>query len=279
MKVVVTGSSGFIGSRLVKKLRQLEHEVIEVDTRQGIDILNFEQMLSIDKFDALVHLAAMSFVPLSFEKPRDFYHLNVNGVINGLELCRLHNARFIFSSSYVYGKPKYLPIDENHPLDGFNPYAETKIIGEEICENYFKHFNVSSIILRPFNIYGPNQNESFLIPSILKQAKTGKIKLLDPYPKRDFIYVDDVVNAFKLAIESTKIEFNQFNIGFGTSYSVNDVVEIVNQLYNGTLTIEYSNEKRKNEVTETVADIIKTKKALKWSPKISLLEGIKRMIK
>ena len=278
MIVAITGSSGFIGKKLVSELKSDGHVIIKLDIINGTNILDWEVIKSIKHFDVLVHLAAMSFVPLSYEKPREFYHLNINGVINTLELCRIHKAKFIFASSYVYGKPKYIPIDESHPFEGFNPYAETKIIGEQICENYFKHFNVPSIILRPFNIYGPNQNENFLIALILRQAKTGKIKLLDPRPKRDFIFVDDVINAFKLAVENTIIKHDQFNIGFGKSYSVNDVVEIVNQLYNGKLHVEYSNEERENEVLDVVADISKTKTALHWFPEIGLLEGLKRMI-
>jgi nucleoside-diphosphate-sugar epimerase len=279
MIIAVTGSSGFIGNKLVNSLLSAGHEIIRLDIINGIDILDWDTLKEVSQFDVFVHLAALSFVPLSYEKPRDFYNLNINGVINGLELCRIHKAKFIFASSYVYGKPKYLPIDENHPLEGFNPYAETKIIGEQICENYFKYFNVPSIVLRPFNIYGQSQNDNFLIPLILKQAKTGKIKLLDSRPKRDFVFVDDVVEAFRLSVEDVNLVFEKFNIGNGKSYSVNEVVEIVNQLYGGTLHIEYDNEKRKNEVLDTVADISKTKTLLHWSPKISLEVGLSRLIK
>ncbi len=278
MIVAITGSSGFIGRRLVSSLFASGHEIIKLDITTGANILDWDSLKKIKKFDVLVHLAARSFVPLSYEKPRDFYNLNINGVINGLELCRLNNAKFVFASSYVYGKPKYLPINEEHPLGGVNPYAETKIIGEKICEDYYKYFNVRSVILRPFNIYGLGQNKAFLIPLILKQAKTGAVKLLDPRPKRDFIYVEDVVSAFKIAVENNDIKFNHFNVGFGKSYSVNEVVEIVNQLYNNSLHIEFSREKRKNEVLDTVADITKAKSLLHWIPTIDLVEGLKKMI-
>ena len=155
MIVVVTGSSGFIGSRLVKKLKRLNHNVIEIDIQNGFDIMDFKQLKTIKKFDVCVHLAGLTFVPLSYEKPHDFFSLNVNGLINCIELCKIHNAKMVFSSSYVYGEPKYLPIDEKHPVVGFNPYAETKLIGETICRAYNKYFGIKSIILRPSNIYGP----------------------------------------------------------------------------------------------------------------------------
>lgn len=278
MIVAVSGSSGFVGKNLVSLLLDLGHEVFELDISKGIDILNWDQLRKVNKFDVFVHLAAKSFVPHSYDQPRDFYNVNINGVINGLELCRLYNAKFVFTSSYVYGNPQYLPITENHPLDGFNPYAETKIIGENICANYYKYFKVRSIILRPFNIYGHNQNENFLIPSILKQAKTGRIDLLDSRPKRDYIHIKDVVDAFKLAIENTTVEFDQFNIGFGKCYSVGEIVNIVNNIYKNKLDINYSDSKRKNEVLNTVADIRKIHSILKWSPKIKIETGLKQMI-
>ncbi|MCF6222632.1 MAG: NAD(P)-dependent oxidoreductase [Flavobacteriaceae bacterium] len=278
MIIAITGSSGFIGRRLVSKLEKSGHKIIKLDVNEGIDILNWDRLLKISHFDVLVHLAAKSFVPQSYEMPRDFYNLNVNGVINGLELCRIHKAKFIFTSSYVYGKPEYLPIDENHSLNGFNPYAETKIIGEKICKDYHKYFNVRSIILRPFNIYGLGQNENFLIPLILKQAKTGKVKLLDPRPKRDFIFINDVVEAFMMAIENENVEFDNFNIGSGKSFSVDNVVGIINKLYNNSLDIEYDKVARQNEVLDTVADISKIKSQLNWEPIIGLEEGLKQMI-
>jgi len=278
MIVAVTGSSGFIGKNLVERLKMSGHEVLRLDISEGIDVLDWNNLEKIKTFDVLVHLAAMSFVPNSYKYPRNFYHLNINGVINGIELCRIHNAKFVFSSSYVYGKPEYLPIDEDHSLQGFNPYSETKIIGEKICEDYFKYFKVPSIILRPFNIYGNNQNENFLIPMILNQAKTGHIKLIDPTPKRDFVFIDDVVEAFVKAVENDNLLFDKFNIGTGISYSVDDVVKIVNKIYDNKLIVEYSNVKRNNEVQDTIADISHSRKVLNWNPKIDLETGLKNCI-
>ncbi len=278
MIVAVTGSSGFIGKRLVRVLQDAGHEVVKLDIAGGFDILNWEAFKKVPPVDVLVHLAARSFVPDSYDNPHDFYHLNINGVINGLEFCRMHKARFVFASSYVYGKPAYLPIDENHPLQGFNPYAETKIIGEKICRDYHKYFQVPSIILRPFNIYGPGQNENFLIPSVLKQAKTGIVRLMDPRPKRDFIFVDDVVRAFHLAVENKEITFDCFNVGSGKSYSVKEVTEIVNRIYHHSLRVEFGEEERMNEVLDTVAEISKTRAQLHWKPIVDLTTGLKTII-
>jgi nucleoside-diphosphate-sugar epimerase len=278
MRIAITGSSGFIGTKLIVELNSSLHDIIKLDLSDGYDFSQWETIKNIPSFDVMVHLAAMSFVPHSYEKPREFYNTNVMGVVNGLELCRIHGAKFIFTSSYVYGKPFQLPIDETHALDGFNPYSETKIIGEKICKDYHKYFNIPVVILRPFNIYGEGQSDSFLMPLILKQAKVGEINLLDPRPKRDFIHVNDVVRAFIMAIEDTKIQFESFNVGSGISYSVDEVVQMVNSIYNNKLKISYKSIERKNEVLDTVADISKIKDILNWTPKIELIEGLKMFI-
>jgi len=278
MIVAVTGSSGFIGTNLVKKLRKKNHEVLEIDLNKGYDILNYASVKNIKKFDVCVHLAANSYVPKSFENPHDFYSLNIQGLVNSLELCRVFNAKLVFASSYVYGAPNYLPINENHPLQGFNPYSETKIIGEKIISDYHKYFGIKAIILRPFNIYGLNQNENFLIPSILKQTNDKKIVLQDPRPRRDFVYIDDVVSAFTLAVENQKIEFDTFNVGFGKSYSVKNIFDIINNLLGGKLIVSFSDKIRMNEVLDTVSDITKAKDKLAWTPKIDLTTGILKII-
>ena len=110
MKIVVTGSSGFIGTEIVHKLHILKHEVIELDITNGVDITKWNQLNKIKHFDVLIHLAAKTFVPDSYKFPQKMYHLNVVGTLNALELCRINNAKMIFTSSYVYGSPKYLPI-------------------------------------------------------------------------------------------------------------------------------------------------------------------------
>ena len=275
MKIAVTGSYGFVGSHLVKRLIEMGVDIICLDIKNGIDITDWTQVQGTEKFDVLIHLAAKSYVPDSYKLPRDFYYTNIVGTVNALELCRIHKAKMVYTSSYVYGKPKYLPVDEKHPISAFNPYAQSKIIGEHLCKGYNRDFGISVIILRPFNIFGIGQNDNFLIPSIIKQAKSGNILLKDPNPQRDFVYIDDVIEAYIKCIEYNDSSFEIFNIGFGKSYSVKKIAEIIANNLNQELKIEFSNERRKNEIVNTVADITKANNLLNWKPNISLKKGLK----
>jgi len=280
MKVLITGSSGFIGSYLIKRLEELKFDLIFIDIANGIDICNWEQVKNITKVDIIIHLANLSFVPASYQQPKKFYEINYIGTLNMLELCRINGARMIYFSSYMYGNPQYQPIDENHPVQAYNPYSQTKVICESLCEGYNRDFEVPVTIFRPFNIYGKGQNSDFLIPSIIAQAKTGKIVIKDERPKRDYIHVTDVVEAIVCALKSKLNTSNtqMYNLGTGISYSVREIVDSVRSLYNNKIEYNCSNEIRQNEVLDTIADISKIKKDLKWMPKVTLSEGLKSMI-
>ncbi len=280
MRILITGFSGFIGSYLTKKLQELQHELILCDLSNGINICNWDEIKEIKNLDFVVHLANLSYVPASYQEPKKFYEVNYLGTLNMLELCRLNNAKLIYFSSYMYGHPQYQPIDEQHPIQAYNPYSQTKVICESLCEGYNRDFMVPVTIFRPFNIYGKGQNSDFLIPTIINQAKSGKIIIKDDRPKRDYIHVNDIVEAVSSAmfIKNESSNYQIFNLGTGKSNSVKDVIDKVCQLYNHTVEYQCTNETRQNEVLDTIADISKIKNNLGWEPKISLFEGLKSMI-
>lgn len=279
MKVVVTGGEGFIGSRLVTRLKGLSDDVLTIDVHSGIDICDWNSLQDIGGFDVLYHLAAKIFVPESYEDPRGYYQVNIVGTLNALELCRKSHAKMVFASSYVYGQPKYQPIDENHPRDPFNPYALSKILGEDLCHGYHRDFGINVVIMRPFNIYGEGQDERFLIPSIIKQAKRGYIVLQDPEPRRDWVHVDDVVEAYVLAGRYPGEGFEIYNIGSGRSLSVKEVVEQIIKQIGDDVRVNYLSERRSYEIMDTVADITRAVSVLGWSPSVSFEEGLKRMLR
>ena len=275
-RILVTGSSGFVGRNLVEELKRHNVEVITLTDPAGhrSDIRDWQTVKEIENIDMVYHLAAKTYVPFSFENPGETYAVNVLGTLNILELCRLRNVeKIVFASSYVYGQPRYLPIDEKHPVQPTNPYMRSKVLGEELCRAYNTDFGVKCIILRPFNVYGVGQSGDLLIPTIISQLQAGKIELKDPAPKRDFVYVSDLISAL---IEAGKFDgnFEIFNIGYGTSYSVKEIVDKIVQLYGKEVKMNYENERRKSEIMDVVADIGKAKEKLGWTPRVDIDNGL-----
>ena len=278
MKILITGYTGFIGKYLTNRLKVLNYDLELFDLSNGINICNWNEVKDYKGIDIIIHLANLSFIPASYENPKMFYEVNYLGTLNMLELCRLNNARMIYFSSYMYGHPLYQPIDEKHPIEAYNPYSQTKVICESLCEGYSRDFKVPVTIFRPFNIYGKGQNPNFLIPTIINQAKQGKIVIKDERPKRDYIHVTDIVEAVVLSIQtSNKTELQIFNLGSGKSHSVKELIDTVRNFTK--IEIEYlcTNEQRHNAVLDTVADVSKIKSVLNWTPIVSLKEGLIEM--
>lgn len=280
MKIAVTGSNGFIGSHLVPKLRDMGYEVLEISRNKGYDLNNWDSVKNIPHCDVLIHLAAKTFVPDSFNNPREFYQTNTNLTINALELARNWNAKVIYMSSYFYGPPQYIPVDEKHPLNPHNPYAQTKYMSEELCKAYSRDFDLPVIAFRLFNIYGPGQTGSFLIPEILEKIKNGgKITLKDPRPKRDYIHVNDVISAIEAALSYNHSGFEVLNLGTGKSVSVEELVSTIQQCSTKKFEVEYTHEYRKGEVLDSVASVQVAVELLNWKPLVDLTEGVKTLFK
>lgn len=162
----------------------------------------------------------------------------------------------------------------------WNPYASSKIICEQLCHVYNKEFNVPVDVLRIFNIYGPGQNSSFLIPKIIEGVFKGQLNLETLTPKRDFVYVNDVCNAFLqcLLTHSEERTFNVYNIGSGSSFSVQQIVDKVISFTGKNPTITCNEKRRAVEVEDVKADYSKIKREKKWHPSVSFDQGLKDMI-
>lgn len=279
MTIAVTGPSGFLGNALLPLLEKAGHKIIRVDRRNGYNITDWKNIQSLNGFDTIIHMAAQSYVPDAYADPRAFYDTNVNGTLNMLELARLNKARFIFISSYVYGHPDYMPIDEKHPVRAVNPYGESKVIAESLCSAYHRDFALNVTIFRPFNIYGHGQPAHFLIPKIIQQITEGqKVELFDPRPKRDYIYVDDVAAALLAGVEKSLDGVNIFNIGSGKSHSIPDVIELVEGIVNRKVEVIYLNKFRPDDIMDTICDNSHAKELLNWEPTITLAAGLKEMV-
>lgn len=278
--ILVTGSTGFIGKHLTRYLAHNGYQFISLSSDQDVrDIQTFDQIVDA-KIDHVIHLAAKTYVPDSWNNPVSFMETNVLGTQQVLEFCRKNGASMTFFSSYVYGNPIALPIKEDHTVQTNNPYALTKSMAEQLCLFYHKQWNVKVVILRPFNIYGYGQDDQFLIPALIRQTLSEKeITVKDLTPKRDYIFIEDVLSAVKSTINyMDQVNGEVFNLGSGTSYSVEEIIEIVQRICNTNKEVVVEPGVRKNEIPVTVADFSKAARMLEWKPCWKIEEGIQKII-
>ena len=278
--LLVTGHSGFIGSALVSALgREGEFEVIGISRFEGKDLSNPDALNEVEQAVKIVHLAGSVGVLQGWANPYETYRNNLLCALSVLEFARLHKTPVIYMSSYTYGIPQYLPIDENHPIRCGNPYATSKRQAELLCEAYARDFGIPVTILRPFNIYGLGQIRGDLISSIIRQAREeNSIGVKDLRPKRDYLYIDDLIEAILKVIHSEQEGLEIYNLGSGKSYSAQEVIDIVLKLTRKPLEVHSSEKSRPNEIMDCYSDSRKFSNQFAWKPKVSLEEGIKKLI-
>lgn len=278
--IMVTGAEGFIGKALSRRLELAGHKVLRSSKRLGQDLLRPDALDGFlkERVDTVFHLAGKAFVPDSWKDPSGFYALNVLGTEHALEFCRKSGARMIYCSSYVYGIPRFLPVSEEHPIAPANPYAHSKWLAEELCRFYAANFGVDSAVLRPFNIYGPGQDERFLPAQLVTQAvRSGRVQVQDLAPRRDYLYLEDFVEGCLAVLAARPRGFSIFNLGSGSSASVSEVIEALERSLGREILIESNNTPRPNEIPDVVAACSLVQSG-KWRPTTSLEQGLRNMI-
>ena len=298
MKYVVTGGAGFIGShlteRLVKqgdvvtvldnlntgKIENLKSVSKKINFVQN-DIRDFEVLRSLMKnVDGIFHQAAMASVQDSFRIPEKFHDVNVNGTENIFKIAKEFGIKVVYaSSSSVYGDTSILPTTESDEKRPINPYAKTKLEKDKLAEQYAKN-GLKVIGLRYFNVFGPRQSKEYagVIKLFLERIQQGLPPLVngDGLQIRDFVYVDDAVNANILSMESD-IDFEFFNIGTGTTISILDLANIIIK-FSGLKIKPIHRPALSGDVRATQADITKVKTMLKWRPTISIQDWLKSAV-
>lgn len=278
-KILITGASGFIGRALSAKLKAQGNDLVLIGTADG-DIASRETLNKIQDVDIshVFHLAGKTYVPDSWANPDEFFRVNLLGTTNVLEFCKSRKASMTFVSAYVYGHPEALPISEKSKIQPSNPYALSKRLAEQACEFYGETHGLAIAVIRPFNVYGVGQNEKFLIPSIIRQALTEHtIVVQDLLPKRDYVFLDDLVTALTVTLSPPK-GYNVYNVGSGLSLSVQEVIDIIQDVASTKKEIISEKNVRSNELMDVVADISKIQREFGWKPQYSFREGIAHMI-
>jgi UDP-glucose 4-epimerase len=303
MSVLVTGGAGFIGSHLVEKLLKEDYNVLVLDNLSHGKIENLDmknRRLTFLKGDicdkqtvkkvlkdveAIFHLAALVDVPFSVENPTLVNRVNVCGTLNVLEeSIKSKVEKFIFASSCaVYGEPRYLPIDEEHPTNPLSPYAVSKLVVEKYCQVFHRLYGFKTVSLRLFNVYGPRQGSksySGVIIEMIKRLKSGKPPVIfgDGTQTRDFVYVLDAVEAFYKAMKAPQCT-GEINIGSGRETSIIELATILIKKFNLKNIKPVYTEPRTGDIKRSWANIGKAKRLLGYEPKFPLLEGLDTLLK
>jgi len=309
MKVLVTGADGFIGSHLTEAMIKngfdvrafvfynsfnswgwLDHcdpnvkgkfEVFAGDVRDPNGVRK-----AMERCDGVLHLAALVGIPYSYHSPDTYIDTNIKGTLNIVQAARdLGVAKIIHTStSEVYGTAQYVPINEEHPLQGQSPYSASKIGADQIAMSFYNSFDTPVSIVRPFNTYGPRQSARAVIPTIITQIAKGKrkIKLGATSPTRDFNFVMDTVLGFMAAFKSGKSEGEVINIGSNYEISIGDTAQAIAKIMGVEIEI-ISDEQRirpeKSEVERLWAENKKAFDLLAWKPEYDGLEGFNRGLK
>jgi len=307
MRILVTGGAGFIGSHLAEKLLAAEHEVVVLDDFNDfydpqikhaniagfasdvavchVDLRDAESVRSLfrrEKLDVIVHLAARAGVRPSIQHPRLYYDTNVIGTLHLLEAARVTGVeRFIFaSSSSVYGASKTIPFSEDeHLTQTLSPYAATKIAGEFLCSTYSHLHQMRVVALRYFTVYGPRQRPDLAIHQFTRRICAGQPidRFGDGSTRRDYTYVDDIIQGTMAALDYSGPLYDVFNLGESQTVQLKELISAIESALRKKAKINELPE-QPGDMPLTYADISKARKLLGYNPTTKLSEGLPKFV-
>lgn len=305
-KILITGADGFIGSHLTEELIRKGYNVRafifynSFNSWGWLDHSNDDIKKSLDVFagdirdphgvkqamkgcDAVLHLAALIAIPYSYHSPDTYIDTNIKGTLNILQAARELGIEKIVhtSTSEVYGTAKFVPITEDHPLQGQSPYSASKIGADQLAMSFYYSYNLPVAIIRPFNTYGPRQSARAVIPTIIMQIAAGQktIRLGSLNPTRDFNFIKDTVQGFISIAESENSVGEIINIGSNFEISIGETVKVIAELMNTKIKIRIETERirpQKSEVERLLASNRKAMDLVGWAPEFGGLDGFKR---
>jgi len=306
VKILITGTAGFIGSHLTEYLVSkgfdvkafvhynsqnnwgwLEESNVknEIEVITG-DIRDYDSVYNAVKgTDVVFHLAALIGIPYSYISPKAYIETNITGTYNILQSCRELSVQQLLttSTSETYGTAQYVPIDENHPMVGQSPYSASKIAADQIAISYYRSFELPVKIVRPFNTYGPRQSARAIIPTAITQLLNGneQIKLGNLSPTRDLTFVKDTCKGFLEIFKSDKLFGEITNIGMSSEISIGDLVNRIANLVGKKVDIITEEERVRPDKSEVERLYCSNKKLIEntdWKPDYNLDKGLSETI-
>lgn len=302
--ILVTGAEGFIGSHLVEALRDLGANVralclynsfshygwLETINQEGLDIRmgdvrdasNMRTLMQ--NVDIVFHLAALIAIPYSYLAPEAYIETNIKGTLNVLNAARETGAQVIITStSEVYGTAKFVPITEEHPLQGQSPYAATKIGADQLALSFQKSFDMNVSLVRPFNTFGPRQSARAVIPTIISQIAAGKreIKLGDMTTTRDFNFVEDTAQGFMAVAKCKKAKGEVVNLATNSEYTIAETAALIAKIMGVKIEILTDNQRMRpaaSEVERLWGCNAKAKALTGWSPQVPFDKGLEKTV-
>ena len=303
--MLVTGADGFIGSHLTEMLVRKGYEVkafvfynsfnswgwldhcaddvkgqFEVFTGDIRDPFGVEEAMK--NCQSVLHLAALIAIPYSYVSPNSYVETNIHGTLNVLQAARKLGVSKVIhtSTSEVYGSAKFVPISEDHPLQGQSPYSASKIAADQLAFSYYSSFNLPVITVRPFNTYGPRQSARAVIPTVITQIASNQreINLGALKPTRDFSFVEDTVSGFLSVLEGDTNFGEVLNLGSGFEIAIEAVAHLIAEIMGTKVQITCDAERVRpasSEVERLLADNTKIGKLLGWEPAYKGLEGLR----
>ncbi|MCE9659468.1 MAG: NAD-dependent 4,6-dehydratase LegB [Burkholderiales bacterium] len=305
-RVLVTGADGFIGSHLTEHLVRLGASVrafvyynsfnswgwlddADDAVRDSLDVFSGDVRdphgvrTAMKDCDVVMHLAALIAIPYSYHSPDTYVDTNIKGTLNVLQAARDLGVERVLhtSTSEVYGTARFVPITEEHPLQGQSPYSASKIGADQMAASFFASFATPVATIRPFNTYGPRQSARAVIPTIVTQIAAGarQIRLGAVHPTRDFNYVSDTVRGFVAVAECDAAVGRVLNVGSNFEVSIGDTARLIAELMDADVSVVSDEQRLRptgSEVERLWADNTLARELAGWTPEYAGVEGLRR---